>query len=141
MGGISSFSKLLSQAFAGLRWEAQLVLVLFTLVGALLTIGWIAFSMRRRGRNKRGDPRLPLSGPIQVSWTYDDPVLEWRSLGRCLDVSARGLKMELPDPIDISERIRFRVDHVHLAGTASVRYCNRVGRSYLIGVKFRHLSI
>ena len=138
MGGISSFSKLLSQAFAGLRWEAQLVLVLFTLVGALLTIGWIAFSMRRRGRNKRGDPRLPLSGPIQVSWKYSR-ALEQHSQGRCLDVSEGGLKMELPDPIDISEGIRFRVDHVHLAGTASVRYCNRVGTSYVIGVEFHRL--
>ena len=138
MSGIDSFSKLLNQAFAKLRWEVQLAIVLFILVGAVLTIGSIAFSMRRR-RKKRAYPRVPLSGPIQVSWKYD-PVLEWHSHGRCLDVSARGLKMELPDPIDVSERIRFRVDRGHLAGTASVRYCNRVGRSYLIGVKFRRLS-
>ncbi len=138
MSGMDSFSKLLNQAFARLSWEVQLVLVLFILVGALLTIGSIAFSMRR-GSKKRADPRLPLSGPIQVSWKYN-PVLEQHSQGRCLDVSAGGLKMELPDPIDVSERIRFRVNHVHLAGTASVRYCNRVGRSYVIGVKFRRLS-
>jgi hypothetical protein len=136
--GIDSFSKLLNQAVARLPWEVQLVIVIFILVGAFLTIGSIAFSMRR-GRKKRADPRVPLSGPIQVSWKYD-PRLECHSQGRCLDVSARGLKMELPDPIDVSERIRFRVDHVHLTGTASVRYCNRVGRSYVIGVKFRHLS-
>ena len=137
MKGIDSFSKLLSQAFAKLRWEVQLVIVLFILVGAVLTIGWIAFLMPRRGK-KRADPRLPLSGPIQVSWKYN-PVLEQHSQGRCLDVSAGGLMMELPDPIDVSEHIRFRVDHVDLAGTASVRYCNCVGRNYVIGVEFHRL--
>ena len=138
MSGIKSFSKLLSQAFAKLPWEVQFVLVLLLLVGAVLTIGSLAFSMRHR-RRKRAHPRVPLSGPIQVSWKYD-PVLEWHSHGRCLDVSARGLKIELPDPIGISECIRFQVAHADLAGTASVRYCNRVGRSYFIGVKFRRLS-
>jgi hypothetical protein len=138
MSGISSFSKLLSQAVAKLPWEVQLGLVLFILVGAVLTIGSIAFPMRR-SRRKRAHPRVPLSGPIQVSWKYSR-ALEQHSQGRCLDVSEGGLMMKLPDPIDVSERIRFRVDHVRLAGTASVRYCNRVGTSYVIGVKFRHLS-
>jgi PilZ domain-containing protein len=138
MSDISSFSKLLGQAIAKLPWGVQLGIVLVIFLGAVLTIGSIAFSMRR-GRRRRAHPRVPLSRPIQVSWKYN-PDLEQHSQGRCLDVSEGGLMMELPDPIVVSERIRFRVDDVHLAGTASVRYCNHVGRSYLIGVKFRHLS-
>ena len=78
MKGIDSFSKLLNQAFADLHWEVRLVIVVFILVGAVLTIGSMAFSMRRR-RKKRAYPRVPLSGHIQVSWKYN-PVLEWQML-------------------------------------------------------------
>ena len=80
-----------------------------------------------------------MSGPVEVSWKYS-PSLEWRSRGRCLDVSKGGLKMELPDSIAVFERIKFRVEHADLAGTASVRHCSRVNANYVIGVKFHRLT-
>ena len=61
MIAISSFSKLLSQAVAKLPWGVQLGIVVVILLGAVLTIGSIAFSMRR-GRKKRAHPRVVNDG-------------------------------------------------------------------------------
>ena len=131
--------KMFNEPFTLWRWGQQVVVIsIILLVGVLLAIYSIA-RLRRRTRGVRAHPRRPLSAPVEVSWKYS-PSLECHSHGRSLDVSDGGLKIELPDPLNVSERIRFRFYRGHLAGTASVRYCNRVGRSYLIGVKFRHLS-
>lgn len=129
--------EMFNKPFTHWRWEQQLVVVSVIIIAVLLVIYSIT-ALARRTRGVRADPRRPMSGPIEVSWKYG-PSLEWHSHGRCLDVSAGGLKMELPDPIDVFERIRFRVIHADLAGTASVRHCSRVGANYVIGVKFHRL--
>ncbi len=131
--------EMFNKPFTQWRWEQQFVVVsIILLVGVLLAI-WSIRRLTRRTRGVRAHPRRPLSGPIEVSWKYS-PSLEWHSCGHCVDVSEGGLKMELPDPIEVFERIRFRVIQSELAGTASVRHCSRVGATYLIGVKFHRLT-
>ena len=131
--------EMFNKPFTRWRWEQQFVVVSIALVvGVLLAICSVA-RLTGRSRGVQAHPRRPMSGPVEVSWKYS-PSLEWHSHGRCLDVSEGGLKMELPDPIDVFERIKFRAEHADLAGTASVRHCSRVGAIYVIGVKFHRLT-
>ena len=56
--------------------------------------------------------------------------------GRCVDMSAGGLRMELQDPILVGTPVSFHLLQTKRAGTAFVRHCTPTGSGYVIGVEF-----
>jgi hypothetical protein len=110
---------------------AIIVLAIFIVACTVLFIRHIA--------DRRGDSREPLTNPVEISWE-DMAGLPQHSQGRCLDFSAGGLRMELPDRMDVPARIKFRVLNSDLAGIALVRYCRRSGPKYVAGAEFVSLS-
>lgn len=130
--------EILEKPFSQMRAEQQIVAVLLV----LLCICFVLFSVTwavRRIKKSRSSWRHRLVSPIEISWEERAGVKR-QERGCCLDVSAGGLKMELPDPLAVGTPIYFHVIHTNLVGTASVRYCTHSGSKHVIGVEFGNVS-
>jgi PilZ domain len=126
--------EILEKPFAELRGEQQIAVVLVVLLCLLIALAAVVRAVRGlKGRRRHWRHRQ--TSPIDVSWK-DSVGSDLRELGRCVDMSAGGLKMELPDPILVGTPISFHVLQTNLAGKASVRHCTRTGSKYFIGVEF-----
>jgi hypothetical protein len=55
--------------------------------------------------------------------------------GRCLDVSEKGLRIEVPQPILVNSRISLRADRINLGGSATVKHVTRHGFKYILGLE------
>ncbi len=124
--------------FTSLQFDQQLLLVLFVIGGVLLVVGAFSY-VTRHIEKRRAHPRRPLQGPVEVSWETE-PGSTWQGLGRCVDVSAGGLRLELRDPIPVGTPITFSVLDRNMRGTALVRHCNFIGLRNVIGVQFNEVS-
>jgi len=126
---------ILAKPFAELRPAQQIVLVSLLLASGMLLLSSMSFAVRRL-RQRRLHARRALLNPIEITWEEQAGVKR-HCLGHCLDISAGGLKMEIPDPIEISTVVEFRVVHTNLTGSGWVRYCTATGSRHTIGLEFR----
>ena len=55
---------------------------------------------------------------------------------RSLDISERGMRIEVPEPLEKQAYVTLRSSALSLQGTASVRSCTRLGAKYLVGLEF-----
>ncbi len=129
---------ILAKPFAELQPAQRVVLVSLLLASGILALCSMSFAVRRL-RQRRLHARRPLLNPIEITWEEQAGVKR-HSLGHCLDVSARGLKMEIPEAIEISTVVRFRVVHTNLTGSAWVRHCTATGSRHTIGLEFRDVD-
>jgi len=58
------------------------------------------------------------------------------TIARALDLSETGIRIELPEPVDQRSIISVQSDRIGLAASGTVRYCNRCGSKYLVGIEF-----
>ena len=69
--------------------------------------------------------------------------LSWRdaagerrqSRGYCLNVSETGLRIEIPEPVDVGVDVRVGIPGVE-PKPATVIYCKRIGPRYAVGLEF-----
>ena len=132
------FLEILEKPISHLRVEQQILAVLLILLCISLAVFSVSWAVKRI-RKSRSSWRHRLVSPIEVSWEERAGVKR-QERGRCLDVSAGGLKMELSEPLAVGTPIYFHVLHTNLAGTASVRHCTFSGSKYFIGVEFGNVS-
>jgi hypothetical protein len=86
------------------------------------------------GKDARRHPRLPYSGPVRLGW--EDPAYGTRyAQGKCIDVSERGLRVEVPVPIPPRTAVSISADRIHVTGSASVKHAVRFGAKYLVGLE------
>lgn len=55
---------------------------------------------------------------------------------RALNISEGGIAFELPEAAHSMSMIRFQSDKYKLFGSGAVRYCNRIGSKYVVGLEF-----
>ena len=82
----------------------------------------------------RRQVRVEFSDPIRLCWeeTSQGPRF---GIGRCMNLSRNGLGIELNSPIPMRTAVSFRCERSGLSATATVRYCERRGARYLIGLE------
>jgi hypothetical protein len=85
-------------------------------------------------RESRRHQRIPYLGPIRISWE-DERGLPKFVQGRCFDVSEKGLRIEVSQPIPINSRISLRADRINLGGSAVVKHVARQGSKYILGLE------
>ena len=77
--------------------------------------------------------RFPSIGPVRISWQEHGETRYAR--GKCLEVSAGGLRLELPAPVAVRTEIYLSAERIGISGTARVRHITRYGAKYLAGVE------
>jgi hypothetical protein len=85
-------------------------------------------------RDIRRDPRLASGDPVRVSWEDGSAGQRFAS-GKCIDVSASGLKIEVLTPIPVHTNVMIRAEGLGLSGPAVVKHSLRRGTKYVVGVQ------
>ncbi len=55
---------------------------------------------------------------------------------KALNISECGIAFELPEAVQPMSMARFQSDKYKLFGSGAVRYCNRLGSKYVVGLEF-----
>ena len=79
-------------------------------------------------------PRIEYHGLIFISWKAFDGQLH-HVLGKCLDVSERGVGFELPTRIPVGSFVKVKVYALNLDGSAIVRHVARRAGGYVMGLE------
>src|ERR1700685_1124885 len=90
--------------------------------------------MEEKGGIRR-DERKTAAEQVEVTWK-DRSGQEKFAKARSLDISAQGMRIEVPEPLEKQAYVSLRSDALALHGTASVRSCTRKGTKYLVGLEF-----
>ena len=84
--------------------------------------------------DKRLHPRIEYSGLVSVSWkTFDGQ--RNSVLGKCVDVSERGLGFMLPARIPVGSFVKVKAFALNLDGSATVRHVARRDGIYVMGLE------
>jgi hypothetical protein len=89
----------------------------------------------------RRDPRIATGDMVRLAWEDSSTGMKFVA-GRCVDVSAAGLKVEVLVPIPVRTNLMVRADALGLSGSGVVKHSLRRGTKYVIGVQLseRRLS-
>jgi hypothetical protein len=85
---------------------------------------------------RRGN-RVPCAGPVRVTWD-DDRGQTHYALGKCLDISENGLRVELQESIPVRTRVAFRIERIDESGSGSVRHATRRNMKVVLGISLSH---
>ena len=91
------------------------------------------------GKNKRRHRRVSYLSPIRISW--EDRGQQRYALGKCVDISQAGLRLETPQPIAPGTLIQVAADQVKLSGSATVKHTVRIGSKYLLGAELTQFML
>lgn len=83
---------------------------------------------------RRKDPRLPGSDKVRIEWDASSHS-KW-VLGNCVDISERGMCVEINDLVPENQYVRFELVKKNFRGSATVRNSRTKGRRSLIGLEF-----
>jgi len=78
-------------------------------------------------------PRIEYHGLISVSWKANGQLNH--VLGKCIDVSERGVGFELPTRIPVGSSVGVKVYALNLDGSATVRHVARRAGGYVLGLE------
>jgi PilZ domain len=84
-------------------------------------------------KDNRQHQRVQYLGPARISWE-DEQGLTRFAHAKCIDISAEGLRIEVPEPIPVRARLSLRADRINLSGSATVRNITWRGCKYILGV-------
>jgi hypothetical protein len=85
----------------------------------------------------RRTPRYSVAGEtIRVCWLGLDDTLKLVQHARVINISERGMAVEIPEPAKLMTRVKLEAEKHHLLGEGTVRHCHRAGVQYVIGVEF-----
>src|SRR4051812_46280680 len=86
------------------------------------------------GKDIRRSDRIPYAGAIHISWE-DQRRGAMFAMGRCIDVSPNGLRVELPHGIPIRQQVHLRAERINVSGSATVRHSRQHNDKYIIGLE------
>jgi hypothetical protein len=82
----------------------------------------------------RSEERYPVD--FQVFLTWDKNGVMQRVVGRCVDLSPSGAKLETRDKLDARSIVLVHSEQFGRMGLASIRHCTRQGMKYDVGLEF-----
>ena len=85
--------------------------------------------------NLRRQERLTTSASVRVTW-QDARGRDKFATVHSFDISATGIRMELPEQVPVRTVLTFQSEQLKLHGRGSVRYCRRETGHYVVGVEF-----
>ena len=83
----------------------------------------------------RRHARQAFDGRVRILW-LDDRGEQRTCEVPCLDISSSGLRLKLPDPVPVRSVVHMRGIGAALDASGSVRYCRRMGLSFVLGIEF-----
>lgn len=83
----------------------------------------------------RSARRIPLTGRVRVGWE-DEHGYPHMAYGRCFDISATGLGLEMEETVPVRGYVNFEVIPLGFKGSASVRFVRRKGLRNVVGLDF-----
>lgn len=85
------------------------------------------------GKNIRRHNRIVCQGPVRISWqAADGPRF---ALGKCMDVSAGGLRIECLDAVPVRTMVLLNVERLNVSGSATVKHVARRGAKCVVGLE------
>lgn len=82
----------------------------------------------------RRDARLATGDPVRLAWEDVSTGTKFVA-GKCVDVSAAGLKIEVPLAIPVRTNVMVRSGALGLSGAGVVKHSLRRGTKYVIGIQ------
>ncbi len=90
----------------------------------------------RSNKQLRPGQRSPALMFVRVIW-QDKMGRDKYAMVRSVDISAAGIRLEMPEPVEARSIVTLQSQQLGLQGSGSVRYCTRAGGGkYVIGVEF-----
>ncbi len=86
-------------------------------------------------KDLRKSSRVVLPGMVRLTW-QDANGCQKFTRGRCLDLSASGIRVEVPEPIPLRSYVTVKLENVDLTSSASVRHVGRLAGKYWVGLEF-----
>lgn len=83
----------------------------------------------------RRHDRIVASAAIRVAW-QDRLGRDKYATVHTFDISAGGLRLELPEPVEPRSVLTIQSQELHLHGSGAVRYCRRAFGRYVVGLEF-----
>ena len=83
----------------------------------------------------RPEERFHVDFQIFLSWQEKSGAVR-RAMGRCVDLSASGAKLETLDKMDARSMVLVHSEQFGRMGNATIRYCLREGMKYSVGLQF-----
>ena len=130
---MNSVLRMLEKPFSDLGLVQQALLVLL-FVAFLAAAGWAVLFAARKLRDRRRSARRKLNNVVHLTWC-DPEGQQHAVLGQCVNLSERGLKVELPCSLEPRTRVGFRIHGLNVAGAALVRYCLPVASGHAVGLE------
>ena len=84
--------------------------------------------------NRRKEPRVPVTSEFDLFW-QDIDATHKSARAKGIEISEHGASVRSPKPILRNSVIQIRGCQVQFEGKATVRYCDKRGLSYIIGVE------
>ena len=84
---------------------------------------------------RRKDTRAPGTAKVRMEWSDASANTKW-VLGNCVDISARGMRVEINDLVPENQYVRFELVKQNFRGNATVRNAKAKGRRVLVGLEF-----
>ena len=83
----------------------------------------------------RPEPRYQVDFQLRIA-LHDRTGAMRQVAGRCTDLSASGLQIEMRDPVEVRSTVTLSSEQFGRMGHASVRYCRRISMKYVVGLHF-----
>ncbi len=83
----------------------------------------------------RPEARHAVDFQVYLSWQLGNGTIR-RVPGRCVNLSPSGAKLETRDRLELRSQILLHSEEFGRMGTATIRYCNRRGMNYDVGLEF-----
>jgi len=81
------------------------------------------------------EQRFAVDFTVSLTWQVKGGA-QRRARGRCRDLSAEGLKIEIVDTLPKETLVLVESNEFGRMGIATVRYCQRYGMKCVVGMKF-----
>lgn len=92
--------------------------------------------MRISKRERRQQKREVLKGTLLILW-QDAEGGERTCRAHCLDVSATGVRLRVPDKLPSRALVMFNSYDLHIAGSGIVRFCRPWRAHFEVGIECR----
>ena len=87
------------------------------------------------GKIRQRATRTPCNIRVTIGWTEEEGNRDRYMIGACVEISATGLRIELPQPIPYLTYVTLRVEGMGLAISARVRHSRVRGAKAVMGLE------